>query len=189
MILEGSLKPGQRLPPEGELAQQFGVSRPSLRDAIQTLAARGLLVSRQGGGNFVTENLNTRHTDPLLEMLGRHSEFHFDLLEFRDAMEVLAAYYAALRATPADKQVLVQRHEELEAGFLGEDPQREARLDAAFHLAIAEAAQGIRINWLKGLSSPSKRLVLPVGGKWSTLRSKEELAAGIGSQGSMLVVV
>ena len=58
MILEGSLKPGQRLPPERELAERFGVSRPSLREAIQKLAARGLLTSRQGGGTFVNETLN-----------------------------------------------------------------------------------------------------------------------------------
>ena len=49
MILEGSLKPGDRLPPERQLAEQLGVSRPSLREAIQRLAARGMLLSRQGG--------------------------------------------------------------------------------------------------------------------------------------------
>ena len=53
MLLEGSLKPGEKLPPERELAEHFGVSRPSLREAIQKLAARGLLTSRQGGGTFV----------------------------------------------------------------------------------------------------------------------------------------
>ena len=46
MILEGSLKPGDRLPPERQLAEQLGVSRPSLREAIQRLAARGMLLSR-----------------------------------------------------------------------------------------------------------------------------------------------
>ncbi len=55
MILEGTLKSGERLPAERVLAEQFGVSRPSLREAIQKLVAKGLLVSRQGGGNYVTE--------------------------------------------------------------------------------------------------------------------------------------
>ncbi|GEK49018.1 transcriptional regulator [Bisbaumannia pacifica] len=143
MIIEGSLQPGQRLPPERELAERFGVSRPSLREAIQKLAARGLLTSRQGGGTFVTQELNTRYSDPLLEMLARHQEFHFDLLEFRDAMEGLSAYYAALRSTPADKALLVQRFEELEASFAGRDPEQEAKADAAFHLAIAESAHNV----------------------------------------------
>ena len=57
MILEGSLKAGDALPPERALAEQFGVSRPSLREAIQKLAARGLLVSRQGGGTYVSDQL------------------------------------------------------------------------------------------------------------------------------------
>lgn len=143
MILEGSLKPGQRLPPERELAKRFGVSRPSLREAIQKLAAQGLLTSRQGGGTFINDTLSSGYTDPLLDMLARHQEFHLDLLEFRDAMEGISAYYAALRSTPADKAVLLQRYEALDNGFTGADPAQEAKLDAAFHLAIAEAAHNV----------------------------------------------
>ncbi|GHC39106.1 GntR family transcriptional regulator [Aidingimonas halophila] len=143
MILEGSLKPGQRLPPERELSERFGVSRPSLREAIQKLAARGLLSSRQGGGTFVSEELNSRYTDPLLEMLSRHDEFHLDLLEFRDAMEGISAYYAALRSTPADKTLLRERFEALEASFAEHDPAAEAKADAAFHLSIAESAHNV----------------------------------------------
>lgn len=59
MILEGTLTSGQRLPAERVLAEQFGVSRPSLREAIQKLVAKGLLVSRQGGGNYVAESLGS----------------------------------------------------------------------------------------------------------------------------------
>ena len=63
-MLEGSLKPGQRLPPERELAERFGVSRPSLREAIQKLAARGLLTSRQGGGTSGLTNPQARAANP-----------------------------------------------------------------------------------------------------------------------------
>ena len=56
-ILEGSLKPGDRLPPERELAIELGVSRPSLREAIQKLASKGMVQSRQGGGTYVTHRL------------------------------------------------------------------------------------------------------------------------------------
>ncbi|WP_148251960.1 GntR family transcriptional regulator [Aidingimonas lacisalsi] len=143
MLLEGSLKPGQRLPPERELAERFGVSRPSLREAIQKLAARGLLSSRQGGGTFVSEELNNRYSDPLLDMLARHNEFHLDLLEFRDAMEGISAYYAALRSTSADKAQLQERFDALDACFAGQDPVAEAKADAAFHLAIAESAHNV----------------------------------------------
>ena len=63
MILEGTLQPGERLPPERALAEQFGVSRPSLREAVQKLVAKGLLISRQGGGNYVSETLGSSFSD------------------------------------------------------------------------------------------------------------------------------
>ena len=63
-ILEGSLKPGDRLPAERELAAELGVSRPSLREAIQKLASKGLLRSQQGGGTYVTGALQAGFLDP-----------------------------------------------------------------------------------------------------------------------------
>ena len=143
MILEGSFKPGQKLPPERELAEQFGVSRPSLREAVQKLVARGLLVSRQGGGNYVCEQLGQSFSDPLLQLLAEHNEFHYDLLEFRHALEGLAAPYAALRAPDADRAMLQQRFDALVATYESMDPVKEAEADAAFHLAIAEAAHNV----------------------------------------------
>jgi GntR family transcriptional repressor for pyruvate dehydrogenase complex len=59
LILEGSLKTGEHLPAERLLAERFGVSRPSLREAIQKMVAKGLLVSRQGGGNYCGRGLGS----------------------------------------------------------------------------------------------------------------------------------
>ena len=96
MILEGSLELGEKLLPERELAKQFDVSRPSLREAIQRLESKGLLTRRQGGGTYVREELREKLTDPLFELLNSHPESKYDLLEFRHAIEGLSAYYAAL---------------------------------------------------------------------------------------------
>ena len=63
-ILEGSLKSGDRLPPERELATEFGVSRPSLREAIQKLSLKGMVQSRQGGGTYITNALEATFFDP-----------------------------------------------------------------------------------------------------------------------------
>ena len=109
MILEGSLAPGQKLPPERELAKQFEVSRPSLREAIQKLEARGLVTRRQGGGTYVKNQLEGGLTDPLFDLISKHPESQFDLLEFRHALEGIAAYYAALRGTETDFQMLSKR--------------------------------------------------------------------------------
>ena len=89
LILEGTLRPGEKLPPERELAKQFDVSRPSLREAIQRLEAKGLLLRRQGGGTFVQNSLWQSFSDPLVELLSDHPESQFDLLETRHALKVL----------------------------------------------------------------------------------------------------
>ncbi len=140
MILEGSLKPGQQLPPERELAHQFEVSRPSLREALQKLSARGLIVSRQGGGSFVSENIGSSMVDPLTELFSTHPEAQYDLLEFRHALEGVSAYYAAMRCTEADKSRLQECYVSLQSAHDEKLFEQETRADADFHLAIAEAS-------------------------------------------------
>jgi len=146
MILEGTLQPGERLPPERVLAEQFGVSRPSLREAVQKLAAKGLLSSRQGGGNFVTENLGSSFSDPLISLLEDRPEAQRDLLEFRRTLEADCAYYAALRATEVDREHLRTAYDELQACYATDcerDVAAEGAADARFHLAIAEASHNV----------------------------------------------
>ena len=114
LILEGTLRPGEKLPPERELAKQFDVSRPSLREAIQRLEAKGLLLRRQGGGTFVQSSLWQSFSDPLVELLSDHPESQYDLLETRHALEGIAAYYAALRSTDEDKERIRELHHAIE---------------------------------------------------------------------------
>jgi GntR family transcriptional repressor for pyruvate dehydrogenase complex len=102
MILDGTLAAGEKLLPERLLAEKFQVSRPSLREAIQNLQAKGLIERKQGGGTFITQNLSAKMTDPLSALVASRPETQFDLLEFRHALEGMAAYYAALRGQPED---------------------------------------------------------------------------------------
>ncbi len=113
MLLEGSFAAGQKLPTERELAEQFDVSRPSVREALQKLGAKGLVLRKQGGGTFVCDSLVGGLTDPLFELIGRHPESQFDLLEFRHALEGICAYYAALRGTANDFNQIKQRYDEI----------------------------------------------------------------------------
>jgi GntR family transcriptional repressor for pyruvate dehydrogenase complex len=153
LILEGVLKPGERLLPERELAQQLNVSRPSLREAITTLKSRGLLQSRRGGGNFVVDVIAPALTDPLVELLKHHPKAMFDVLELRHALEEVAAYFAALRATDADREILRCRFAALEEIQQGtREPQHDAVVDANFHLAIADASHNVAlIHVMRGL--------------------------------------
>ncbi|MGO1749976.1 MAG: GntR family transcriptional regulator [Marinobacter sp.] len=173
MILEGTLNPGERLPAERALAEQFGVSRPSLREAVQKLVAKGLLISRQGGGNFVSDRLGSSFTDPLLGLLESRPEAHQDLLEFRHTLEADCAYYAAMRATQVDRQHLQAAFDELQACYHHSPITPEARIkegaaDARFHMAIAEASHNmVLLHTMRGLFDMLKRnVVTNIGGMY-----------------------
>ena len=171
MILEGTLKSGERLPAERALAEQFGVSRPSLREAIQKLAAKGLLISRQGGGNYVVESLGSTFSDPLLHLLENNPEAQRDLLEFRQTLEASCAYYAALRATEVDRERLTAAFEELQDCYTRSDEVsrvEEGAADARFHLAIAEASHNaVLLHTIRGLFDLLKRnVVTNIGGMY-----------------------
>jgi GntR family transcriptional repressor for pyruvate dehydrogenase complex len=94
-ILEGSLKPGDRLPAERELAIELGVSRPSLREALKQLVSRELLVSRHGGGTYVTDRLESSFVDPWQQLMDQHPSLQDDVFEFRYLLEASAAELAA----------------------------------------------------------------------------------------------
>ncbi|WP_395344719.1 GntR family transcriptional regulator [Ningiella sp. W23] len=146
MIVDGTLTAGEKLLPERLLAEKFQVSRPSLREAIQNLSAKGLIERKQGGGTFVTKNLNKAMTDPLMDLVATRPETQFDLLEFRHALEGMAAYYAALRGQESDYEALndalINLHaltsEQNEAGI-----EQEAKALTEFYLTMAKASHNM----------------------------------------------
>jgi GntR family transcriptional repressor for pyruvate dehydrogenase complex len=147
-ILEGSLKPGDRLPSERELAVELGVSRPSLREAIQKLAAKGLLTTRHGGGTVVTDRLEAHFAEPWQQMLEGHPMLQRDLLEFRQMLESQAAALAAERATDVDLANLDAAHATLEAQYEADRLQACIDADVSFHQAVAEASHNVMIGQL-----------------------------------------
>ncbi len=172
MILEGTLKAGERLPAERALAESFGVSRPSLREAIQKLAAKGLLVSRHGGGTFVALSLGSTFSDPLLHLLENNSDAQRDLLEFRHTLEGSCAYYAALRATEVDRKRLTEAFATLQECYTRDGKvtrAEEGAADAQFHLAIAEASHNaVLLHTIRGLFDLLKRnVVTNIGGMYA----------------------
>lgn len=143
LILEGVLRPGDRLPPERELSQELDVSRPSLREALQKLETAGLVETRHGGGTFIKNAFASVLSDPLTDLFERHPEAALDFVEFRMTLDGTVAYYAALRSTEEDRAILTQRFRAIEASHAGDDPARDAERDAEFHLAIAEASHNV----------------------------------------------
>jgi GntR family transcriptional repressor for pyruvate dehydrogenase complex len=143
LILNGALRPGDRLPPERDLAEQVDVSRPILRDALKTLTGRGLIASRQGGGTYVADLVGSVFSEPLVELIARHPAAIEDYLDFRSDIEGLAAAKAAERATQADIALLSRIVEAMATAFEAQDHEAEARLDVEFHQAIGDAAHNM----------------------------------------------
>ncbi len=143
LILRGILRPGERLPPERELADRMGVSRPSLRDAIAQLQDDGLLVSKPGAGVYVADVLGSAYAPALLRLFARHDEAVFDYLSFRRDMEGLAAERAARLGSDTDLAVINTVFEKMEAAHPKRNAEDEARLDAQFHMAIVEAGHNV----------------------------------------------
>lgn len=152
LILDGVLEPGEKLPSERDLAQQLDVSRPSLREALYKLEAKGLIESRQGGGTYVKSIIGPAFTDPLVTLFQEHEGAAVDYVEFRKALEGVAAYYAALRGTESDREIITARFHAMEDAHNIDDPEAEAEADADFHLSIAEAAHNVvLLHIMRGL--------------------------------------
>jgi GntR family transcriptional regulator, transcriptional repressor for pyruvate dehydrogenase complex len=156
MIVSGTLRPGDRLPKESELAADLGLSRNSLREAVRALALMRILDVRQGDGTYVTS------LDPqlLLEALTFVVDFHRDdtVLEFlavRRILEPAATAMAGARITDAEIDALAAQ---LDA--LGPDPSVEQLIasDLDFHRGIVQASgNSVLLSLLDGLSGPTTR--------------------------------
>ncbi len=150
-IIDGTFVAGERLASERDLAISFGVSRPSIRDAIKQLEAKRLVTRKQGGGTFVSKQLDAPFAAPLFDLLANNPESHYDLLEFRCALESVVAYYAALRG---NKQELEKIEREFNAINEIDDNDLDSISDAIvkFYLAIADAAQNVLlVHLLRGV--------------------------------------
>jgi GntR family transcriptional regulator, transcriptional repressor for pyruvate dehydrogenase complex len=139
LLFRGQLKTGERLLPERELAQAMGVSRPTVREAINKLVTMGFLEHRQGQGTFVRSLDSQRENNPLSAIIQGPEASLEDLLEVRMGLEGQAVILAAQRATPEDIRMLASSLSAMlarnEAGELGIEE------DVSFHMGIAYATK------------------------------------------------
>ncbi len=144
MIHSGELRPGDRLPPERDLAKLLGVSRPTLRAVISSLAAVGVLQPRRGAGTFVVESEGPPALDssPLRLMAALQRFTPAEMFEARRSLEMAIAGFAADRAT-GDQMATMS--EELTGMFASlDEPEQFLLHDMRFHQMVA-AASGNRI--------------------------------------------
>src|SRR5205807_41149 len=139
LIVAGRLKPGDRLPPERYLAETFGVSRTSVRDAIRVLEMRGLVEPRHGEGTIVREVPIDAIVSPLADALAMSKNLTADLFDMRKMLEPPLARAAAIRATAEDllalRKIMSRQDEQNRNGKVA------IAEDTAFHYQIATAAK------------------------------------------------
>lgn len=138
LIDRGALGPGARLPPERDLARQVGVSRPTVRAGLRTLAALGVVRSRRGSGTYIPEGPPTLGAEALSFLAALHKFTVEDVYEARRILEVGAAGLAAERAAPEQLATLADEVASLFASL--DDRQRFLVHDINFHRSIAAAS-------------------------------------------------
>ena len=178
-IISGELKPGDRLPPERELADQFGVSRTVVRDAIKMLSGRGVLQVRRGAGIFVATAEETA-MGRLANVLPLQGAGLRDLFDVRKVLEAQGAEWAAQRRSAHHVERLrsivddARRH--------AEDLNVLSERDAQFHVAVAEASQNlvlVRVMFtLLDLLEAARRESLSIPGRPELSLSQHENVLG-----------
>lgn len=143
LILEGSLRPGEALLAERDLAERLNVSRPTLRDALKFLESKGLLTGKEGRGMKVAQLGVATMVDPLVAMLAGRREVADDYLEFRDIVESAAAAMAAQRASNIDIEQLRACLDRIDRAHTANDATEEAEADAELHMTIYEASHNL----------------------------------------------
>jgi GntR family transcriptional repressor for pyruvate dehydrogenase complex len=157
MITTGMLQPGSKLPPEHQLAEDLGLSRNLMREAVRALVVARVLEIRRGDGTYVT----SLEPELLLEGLGSAVELLrgdtvLELMEVRRLFEPVATGLAATRISAGDL-TMVERH------LIGmreyrDDVERLNEHDAAFHRAVfAAAGNATLLTLLEGISGRTLR--------------------------------
>jgi GntR family transcriptional repressor for pyruvate dehydrogenase complex len=198
-ILQGALKPGDQLPSEERLAELFGVSRPTIRAALQELSSAGTVVVRRGRGGGYT--VSTFSLDTLTTAVTEHIAFSLvvesltppQFLEVRRELELLSADAAARRCSAEHRERLEELDQRIEA-VMGEAAPQDSptafELDLEFHRALADAAdnpllvsfEGAMIVVLhhlfgSGASVPPKRALGDVRAVIDAVRRRDPEAA------------
>lgn len=158
LLERGELRPGDQLPAERSLAEQFQVSRASVREALRSLELLGIVETRAGGGTFVRQVLPDDLTRPLHSLIARGHTLA-DVIEFRGVVEPAIAALAAVRITATQleelRDLIARQERRVAAG------ESYAEEDTRFHEVIGDA-------------SGNELLVTMLGVIWDVLRASRE---------------
>ena len=181
-IQNGELQPGDALPAERILAEEFGISRPALREVLKALSLLGITVSVHGGANYIATDLHSCLTEPLSIIFQMYNSKIQDALQLRGALESKAAFLAAQNCTPLDAaelQLIIARLDSTQ------DEKIRGDLDRDLHLKIAQISDNPLI--LSVLNASAQITENMIVGIRSYLMQKNNDAPEIDSQHTRLV--
>lgn len=149
-IFNGTLHEGDKLPPEREMAEAYGIGRPALREAMRSLELMGLVESRHGLGNYIVNHVNTSYFTPLALSFKLSNRSPAELLEMRCCLESFTAGKAAQCSTPMDIASLQKLMKQMEDA---ETTSEKAALDKAFHFEIGRMSGNLLVyNTMENIS-------------------------------------
>lgn len=136
-IISGDLKPGDKLPPEREIADMLGVSRHSVREAIRIMDMTGVISSRQGSGNYITCEFQKSITETMAMMVAMNQINYRQISQVRYSLERLAF---SLALNNAGERKIKQMEECVDRLDKSTDDKVNAELDKRIHYTLAEAS-------------------------------------------------
>ncbi len=185
-ILEGRLAPGDRLPPEKQLGEQFQVSKQTLRESMRALEHMGLIDVRKGvgGGAFIVEVGEQVAAQNLANYLYFKNLTIADLSEFRRIMEPYAAARAAERISPSDLETLQQLNESTRENLKEKNWDHVSCDEIAFHRLIARQTDNpiliLMLDFVETLLEDFKKILKPDAGfMGSVLLAHEHILGAI----------
>lgn len=186
LMFEDKIKPGDKLPPERELADLMNVSRTSVREAIKTLSAMGLVVIKKGHGVFVSGTDLGSVINKMGDALVLKKDEVEQLFELRKILETQAAQWAAERATAEEMQFLKKIVDEAKQACQSQDtnPEVVTNHDTRFHNAVIEASHNnvlgmVMIGMLEALTKVRLKAMQVPGRVVQSIIDHEEIVKAI----------
>lgn len=157
LIIDGQLKPGDRLPSERDLGEMLHVSRNSIREALRALEILGIIECRHGGGNYIKCDISSGILEPLSLLFKLHGGTLPEILEMRCLLESEAAALASERISRKEAESLSMLLENIR---ICTDEAESIKLDKEFHLKIAEYSGNVLLlTFLTAISSLLERSI------------------------------
>lgn len=135
MIISGQLKFGDKLPPERELTQMFGVGRPALREALKALEVIGLIQRKHGQGNFISNNIENSFYKPLCLSFKLNNGSIEEILALRELIETFTVKEAAEKSSKEELKILYTLYENM---IEEKEDNKKATHDKQLHYEIAK---------------------------------------------------